>query len=120
MAAFRAADQPRVAKIAEHLVDPRARGVDDEPRARSAALTAGGPPLDARRTPGLDDDSRHARVGFHDGAVRGRVEHVLDDEPLGIASLRVEVARAAAEPGGIQSRQLLEQCGAAEQRVARQ
>src|SRR5205823_4961902 len=63
---------------------------------------------------------RHARVGFHERAVRGRVERVLDDEPLGIARLRVEVARAADEPVRVQARELREQRVARERRVTRE
>ena len=113
VAAFRAADQARVLNRTQHLVDPRPRRVDDQRRTR-AARAAHGLPLDARHAAALDADARHARVSREHGPIRDGIAHVLDDEPLRIAHLRVVIARTADEAVRLQPRHLREQLVARE------
>src|SRR5690606_21498725 len=77
-------------------------------------------PVDAGHRTLLDANPLRGGVIHHDRAVRGRIEQVLDDEPLGERDLRGEVRRAADEIARGETGQLLEQLVAGQHAVARQ
>ena len=109
MRALRAADErplPAARQVAQQVVHPGARGVDDQRRAqRIGSATPQIADGHAGHAPGLDVHALGARPGAHVGAGLVCGENVLDHEALGKRRLGIVVARGAAQVTRLQQRQ---------------